>query len=462
MRKLTHILTAALVIVLVVGGASMGGLQNAMAENNGLERTPVLGWSSWSFLRKGPTAANIKAQARALHNSGLQKLGYEYINLDDFWEQCPGRQGPNVDPYGRWVIDSSKFPADGDTNGIKAVADYIHSLGLKFGIYVTPGISKQAVSKNTPIKGTPYTAAQIAEPSIAENNYNCKGMVRINFNKPGAQEYINSWVNMFAAWDVDYIKIDGISDQNVPDIKAWSEAIRQSGRPMVLDVTQGSYTRAIAPTLMKYANQWEFAPDVECYRCEKGGTSYPLTSWKDVEKRFNYVAEWQPYAGPGGFNDYDSIEVGNGSNDGLTPDERQTQMSLWALGSSAYILGIDLTHLDQLDLQKYLKNTAVLAVDQDSIAAKRVVNTSTQQVFTKKEANGDVIVGLFNTGEKAQKVSVQAAVAGLPENEHGYSLDNLWTGKMEKTGSTISATVPSHGVAYTASRHFDICQLGAA
>ncbi|MHB8390434.1 MAG: glycoside hydrolase family 27 protein [Acidobacteriaceae bacterium] len=455
MRKLPHVLTAWLVIVLLVGGILAAGVQNATAENNGLELTPVLGWSSWSFLREHPTAARIEAQASAMQNSGLQKLGYEYVNLDDFWEQCPGSQGPNVDPYGRWVIDSSRFPADGDTNGIQVVADHIHSLGMKFGIYVTPGISRQAVVKNTPIQGTPYTAAQIAEPSIAENNYNCKGMVRIDYSKPGAQAYINSWVDMLASWGVDYIKIDGISDKNVPDIKAWSGAIRQSGRPMVLDITQGSYTQAIAPTLMKYANQWEFAPDVECYSCEKKGSSYPLTSWKDVEKRFNYVAEWQPYAGPGGFNDYDSLEVGNGSNDGLTPVERQTQLSLWALGSSPLLLGVDLTHLDPLDLQ-YLKNTAVLAVDQDSIAAKRVVNTGTQQVFTKKEANGDVIIGLFNTGSKAETVSVAASAAGLPEKEGGYSLENLWTGKMEKTGSTIRATVPSHGVVLYRVRAFSL------
>jgi Alpha galactosidase A/Alpha galactosidase C-terminal beta sandwich domain len=445
MRKLTHILTAALVIVLLAVGASIVSLQSANAENNGLERKPVLGWSSWSFLRQQPTAAKIEAQARALQASGLQKIGYEYVNLDDMWYQCPGRQGPNVDSFGRWVTDPSRFPTQGDTNGIKVIADHIHSLGMKFGIYVTPGISRQAVSKNTAIKGTSYTAAQIGEPSITENNYNCKGMVRINYDKPGAQEFINSWVDMLASWGVDYIKIDGMTNSNTGDIKAWSEAIRQSGRPMVLDVTQGHFTPAIAPTLMKYANQWEFAPDVECYRCEKKGSSYPLTSWKDVAKRFNYVAKWQPYAGPGGFNDYDSIEVGNGGNDGLTPDERQTQLSLWALGSSPLILGIDLTHLDPVDLQ-YLKRAAVLAVDQDSIAAKRVVNTSTQQVFAKKRANGDVIVGLFNTGSEAQTISVSASAAGLPKNASGYSLEDLWTGKMEKTGSTIGATVPSHGV----------------
>jgi hypothetical protein len=444
--KLTHALAAALVAMLLVGGSPVDSQQATKAESYGLERTPVLGWSGWSFLREHPTAAKIEAQARALQDSGLQKIGYKYINLDDFWYQCPGSQGPNVGPYGRWVTDSSRFPAERDTNGIKVVADYIHGLGMKFGIYVTPGVSKQAVSRNTPIKGTQYTAAQIADTSVAENNYNCKGMVGINYNKPGAQEYVDSWVEMLAAWGVDYIKIDGMQNSNVPDVEAWSKAIRRSGRPIILDVTQGSFTQALAPTLMKFADQWEFAPDVECYSCEKGGSSYPLTSWKDIEKRFNYVAAWQPYSGSGRFNDYDSIEVGNGDNDGLTPVERQTQMSLWALGSAPLILGVDLTHLDQLDLQNYLKNTAVLAVDQDSIAAKRVVNTGDQQVFAKMEPNGDAIVGLFNTGGNAEKISIQASAVGLSGNEHGYSLLNLWTGEMKKSGGAIHAVVPSHGV----------------
>jgi hypothetical protein len=442
-RNWTYSLTAAQLLLLLSGGI----LPNASAEDNGLERTPVLGWSSWSFIRKNPTADKIKAQALALHNSGLQKIGYEYVNLDDFWYQCPGPEGPNVDQYGRWITDSSRFPGQGDIDGMKVVADYIHSLGMKFGIYVTPGVSKQAVTRHTPIKGTSYTAAQIAQPSVAENNYNCKGMVRIDYGKPGAQEYTNSWVNMLAAWGIDYIKIDGVTDSNAADVKAWSDAIRQSGRPMVLDVTQGDFTIALAPTLMKYANQWEFAPDVECYRCEKGGSSYPLTSWADIAKRFKYVAEWQPYAGPGGFNDYDSLEIGNGDNDGLTPTERQTQISLWALGAAPLILGIDLTHLDPTDLQKYLQNSDVLAVDQDAIAAKRVLNAGNQQVFAKTESNGDVIVALFNIGGKAESVSVPVSSVALPENKKGYSLRDLWTGETKKTTSTITAVVPSHGVA---------------
>src|ERR1700760_2165411 len=123
-------------------------VSRAPAENNGLAAgAPLMGWSSWSFLRNGPTAAKIEAEASALKSSGLAARGYDYVNLDDFWYQCPGGQGPNVDGNGRWVTDTSKFPASGSTNGIQVVANYVHSLGLKFGLYVTPGISKQAVAQ---------------------------------------------------------------------------------------------------------------------------------------------------------------------------------------------------------------------------------------------------------------------------------------------------------------------------
>lgn len=441
--KLRVTFLSAVVVVLIL---CMSNPQPAKAEKNGLGRTPVLGWSSWSFLRKNPSTENVKAQARALQESGLQKVGYEYVNLDDFWYECPGPQGPDVGPYGRWVTNSSKFPGQGDVNGIKVLADYVHSLGLKFGIYVTPGISMQAVKKNTPIKGTSYTADQIAEPSVKESNYNCGGMVRINYRKPGAQQFINSWADMFAAWGVDFVKLDGMTNLNVPDIKAWSKAIRQSGRPMVLDITEGDYTTAIAPVLMKYANQWEFAPDIEAYSKEKHGSSYPLTDWAHVAKRFDLVAEWQPYAHPGGFNDYDSIEVGNGRGDGLTLAERRTQLSLWSLAAAPLILGVDLTHLDRTDL-KYLKNTEVLAVDQDSIAAKRILNEGSRQVFAKTEPNGDVIVGLFNTGSAKQSVSIAASALGLPASKHGYLAKNLWTGRTGRMGNMIKASVAAHDVA---------------
>jgi hypothetical protein len=381
-----------------------------------------------------------------MRDSGLQKIGYQYVNIDDFWYRCPGPQGPIVDQYGRWVTDPSRFPPQGNTDGIEAVAAYVHGLGMKFGIYVTPGLSKQAVSKKSSIEGTRYTADQIAAPSHAEENYNCKGMVSIDYTKPGAQEYINSWVNRFAKWGVDYIKLDGIEDYSGGDVEAWGKAIRQSGRPMILDATEGDFTQALAPTLMKYADQWEFAPDIECESCPTPpDPGYMLTTWTNIAKRFDLVAAWQPYAGSGRWNDYDSIEVGNGRHDGLNADERQTQLSLWALASAPLILGVDLTHLDQQDLQ-YLKNTGVLAVDQDAIAARRVVNVGDQQVFAKTETNGEVIVGLFNTGKEARTIAVRASIVGLPQSERGYSTQDLWTGRTKSTERDISAVVPPHGV----------------
>src|SRR6202049_348794 len=168
----------------LAGVATVSAAPPASAENNGVGQTPALGWSSWSFIRHGPTAAIVEAQADAMRSSGLARAGYQYVNLDDFWYQCPGSQGPNVDQFGRWVIDPARFPPSGSENGIQVVADHVHADGLKFGLYVTPGISKQAVAQNTPIEGTSYTAGQIAT-TTGENNYNCGGMVGIDSTNPG-------------------------------------------------------------------------------------------------------------------------------------------------------------------------------------------------------------------------------------------------------------------------------------
>ncbi|MFL5662576.1 MAG: NEW3 domain-containing protein [Ktedonobacteraceae bacterium] len=412
-------------------------------ENNGVGLTPALGWSSWSFIRHDPTSAKIEAQADAMKNSGLAGVGFQYVNVDDFWYQCPGSQGPNVDEYGRWVTDTTKFPNSGSTDGIQVVADYVHNDSLKFGLYVTPGISKQAVAQNTPIEGTSYHADDIAT-TTSEKNYNCRGMVGIDYTKPGAQAFINSWANEFASWGVDYIKIDGVGTSDIPDIQAWSVALQQTGRPIHLELSN-NLSISNASTWAQYSNGWRTGGDIECYGCESGGSSYPLTSWSSVQSRFNQVANWQPYGGPGGFNDYDSLEVGNGSNDGLTPTERQTQMSLWAMGASPLILGTDLTNLDPTDLG-YLKNTAVLAVDQDSIDASRIVNTSSQQVFTKTESNGNVIVGLFNLTTAPEVISTTASTLGMPAGTD-YFLNDLWTHQTTETTGAISANVPAHGVA---------------
>ena len=368
----------------------------AQAEAGGVDQAPVMGWSSWSFLRMGIDTAEIEGEANTLVTTGLAAAGYRYVNIDDNWYECPGPQGPDVDQHGRWVINSSEFPSVGSENGMQVVSQYVHGLGLKFGVYETPGISEQAVMENTPILGTPYTADEIAT-TTAQNNYNCGGMTGINYSAPGAQAYIDSVVDQLASWGVDYIKLDGITNRNIPDIAAWSAAIKQSGRPMVLNITQGSYTIRIAPELEQYANQWEFTPDIEINGPDEGSADacnaapftgclsvFPLTSFSHWKDRFIAVAKWQPYGGPGGFNDYDSIEVGNGSaNSGMSVAAEQSQLSLWALGSAPLILGGDLTSavtnaygtssgLDPTDFS-ILTNRDVVEVDQDSIDASRIL-----------------------------------------------------------------------------------------
>ncbi|HEX4059395.1 MAG TPA: glycoside hydrolase family 27 protein [Streptosporangiaceae bacterium] len=466
MSRLTRGLVATLLampMVAVPAGVSiLSSAPMAQAETKpppGTDLKPVLGWSSWSFFRRSADAAVDQAAARELKSSGLEKLGYRYVNQDDFWYQCPGRQGPNVDRFGRWVTRPAKFPPGPDgENGIQVVASYVHSLGLKFGIYVTPGISDQAVAKNTPIMGTKYTADQIAT-TTRQANYNCGGMTGINYSAPGAQAYINSIVSELAGWGVDYIKLDGITDNNIGDIQAWSNAIRQVGRPMELDITEGDYSTVLGPTLNAYTNQWEYTSDIENY----GGKG--LTDYANVHKRFTTLSLWEPtYGGKifDGYNDFDSVEVGNCKNnvgysnpygsvdypqgDGLTLNQRKTTLSLWSLAASPLILGTDLTELCQTDMN-LLKNQSVLSVDQDGIDSSMITSTSSEEVVAKTEPGGDVAVGLFNTTAQPETISTTASAIGLPTTG-SYQLTDLWTHETSTSGNTISATVPPHGVAF--------------
>jgi len=426
-------ITVLAMLALAGGAAVAAGSPAAVAESNGVGTTPAMGWSSWSFIRHDPTAADIEAQAAAMASSGLKAAGYDYINVDDFWYDCPGSQGPDVDSYGRWVTNATEFPpSSSGENGIEVVADYVHSLGLKFGLYVTPGISEQAVTENTPIEGTSYTADEIAT-STSENNYNCGGMVGINYSEPGAQAFIDSWADEFASWGVDYVKLDGVGDSDIDDVQAWSAALEQTGRPIHLELSN-NLDIANAATWAQYSNGWRTGGDIECY-CGSGGSSYPLTDWSNVQSRFAQVAQWQPYGGPGAFNDYDSIEVGNGpADDGITDAEAQSQLSLWAMGAAPLILGVDLTNLNSTELG-YLTNSAVIAADQDGIDAHRIVSNVNQQAFAKTEQNGDVILGLFNyNGSGSQTVTVSLAAAGI---RGSAAATNLWTGA---SAGTLSGT----------------------
>jgi len=437
MRRSWAVLAAALAagafVTLVVVTAPQAPLQALHATGG----PAPLGWSSWSFLRRHPTAASTEAQARALKSSGLASLGYRYVNVDDYWMAC-NSDGPQVDHYGRWIPDRASFPS-----GIAALAHYVHALGLKFGLYVTPGIPANAVRENAAIEGTSERAAQIAETSVTEQNYNCGHMYGINYGAPGAQAYIDSWARQFASWGVDYLKLDGVGTWDIPDIRAWSVALHRAGRPIILELSN-SLAISHAGLWSTLADGWRTGEDIECYSCEKDGSSFPLTDWSHVAGRFNAVACWQPCGGQSGWNDEDSVEIGNGASDGITLPERRTVLSLWSLAGAPLILGTDLTHLTSTD-KAILDNRAVLAIDQDGIAATRLVDGGDEQVFVKRQPGGPWYIGIFNTStSEVQTFDVQLAQLGL---RHPVRAVDVWTGRsVTLTRGTYTATVAPGGV----------------
>jgi Alpha galactosidase A len=388
---------------------------SAFAENNGVSLTPQMGWSSWSFVRRGPTEAIIKAQALAMHQN-LQSSGFQYVNLDDFWYLDPR---VTVDAYGRWVPDPTTFP-----DGMAALGNYIHSLGLKFGMYITPGIPVAAVNANTPIEGTHYTAKDVADVSQYETNYNFGNVnYYIDFTKPGAQAFIDSWAKLFASWGVDYIKLDGVGTQDVPDVIAWSQALNKSGRKIHFALSN-SLALSAATTWEEYSNSWRITGDVEYYH----STVYPLTSWSNVLNHFQSMSQWTAFSGSGGWPDPDSLEIGNGSLDGVNSDgsdftenQRQTLFSWWCVTAAPLTLGTDLTSNTDAYDYSLLNNTEVLAVDQAGVQAAPVVDYlnsdpgGTQaETWRAKEADNSFVVLASNPSTNTQTGTTTWSLFGIP------------------------------------------------
>lgn len=408
---------------------------NASSYNELAER-PFMGWSSWSSIRKKPTEEKIKAAADVMA-AKFKSHGYEYVNLDDYY-MLDWRE--TVDEYGRWAVDPKKFP-----NGMKALGDYIHNKGLKFGHYVTLGIPKAAVDQNTPIEGTPYHAKDIVDFSKGQKkNFNYEEMYAIDLSKPGAQEFIDSWARLFASYGVDYLKIDGVRNHDIADVEAWAMALKKTGRPIHVELSNNLDIKHIS-TWKQLSNGWRTDHDVEAY-----GTPY-LASWKKVTRRFDDVAEWQPHAGPGGWNDLDSLNVANGSKDGLTKNEKISYVSLWAIAASQFVIGNDLTKLDDFGLS-LLTNDEILAVNQSGVAGKRLYKKGDTQAFYQSLPDGSYHIALFNTGSSSQDVSVKwtdvgiegsALVRDLWSHQDLGSMENGFTAKLSTHGSRMIKVVPA-------------------
>ena len=393
----------------------------APAQVNGIGQRPYLGWSSFSeqtvnagFL----TQANIQAQSDALAASGLQKHGFQYINIDSGWMST-------FDANGRPIPAAPNFP------NIKALIDHIHANGQKAGIYWIPGIEQPAVDGNYPILGTPYTTQQIVAIPLAQGNTFAAAPPnpyhdKIDFTKPGAQEYINSIVDLFASWGIDFIKLDAVapgsdvdslSIDDRPDVEAWSKAIAQSGRPIWLTISW-DIDQDFLSTWQQFSNARRIDQDVEC----EGGCA-TLTDWPHIILREYEAVGWEHNAGPTmGWNDLDTLDVGNGSIDGLTSVEKQSAITLWAMVNAPMYLGGDLTQLDSF-AKSALSNDELIAIDQSGHPATQVLGGFTP-VWVSDTGDGYDYVALFNLNAFPTRVTVEWSDLGFIA---ASSVRDLWS-----------------------------------
>ncbi|MFF1875238.1 NPCBM/NEW2 domain-containing protein [Kitasatospora herbaricolor] len=427
-------------------GPLMIGAPPAAAQDNNAALTPPMGWSSWSTVRANPTAQKLKDQAKAMSDKGLVAVGFKNINLDDFYYLAPQT---NSDTYGRWQTDPARFPDVGTKSGIKDVADYVHGYGEKFGIYVTPGIPVEAYAKNKPIEGTGFHAQDIVSDTthfaVNFGPGRNTGMYTIDWNKnpAAAQAYLNSWANLFASWGVDYLKLDGVNSDE-ENVQHWSQALKQTGRPIHLGLSL-ALDRGSADIWQANANSWRTDGDLECY-CGAAGSSYPLTTWGKVANRFTSAPKWTRYNGRGGWNDLDSLEIGNGpgaSGSGLTRDEMQTHMTLWAIANSVLMLGTDLTRTLDPDDVAMLQNQEVIAVNQAGRTARPIDQSTQQQVWQTPNPDGSYTVALFNLADSGATVTANWSDLGFGGTA---TVHDLWT-KTDSTGvaDSFGATLPAHG-----------------
>lgn len=463
-------LRAAVVLALAAGAVTVAPVATAAPAAPAVSVTsdasaakPYMGWSSWSMQSsKYPglnpdgdysylTEANVTKQTDALA-AKLKKYGYEYVNIDAGWWRDNAWK-PEYDEYGRQKADPKRFP-----HGMKPVADRIHAKGLKAGIYLPAGLEKEAYDDGkSPIwNADGCTTADIVYGDLRTTN-GWDSSYKLDFSRPCTQKYIDSQAQLIAGWGYDFLKLDGVGpgsgksgDQydNVADVAAWNKAIAATGRPIHLELSW-SLDIGHAADWKKYSQGWRIDTDVECY-CNT------LVSWENsVDDRWDDAPAWTRHAGPGGWNDLDSLDVGNGEMDGLTKAERQSYATLWAIAKSPLYTGDDLTRLDSYGVS-LLTNKEVIAVNQgDTPPAQPLTPSDPQQVWAAKNPDGSYTVALFNLADRPASVSAAWATLGFTGRA---AVRDLWN--HENLGSfkdRITEALPAHG-----SRLFTVTPRGSA
>ncbi len=356
--------------------------------------SPPMGWNSWDCFGTTLTERQAKEQADAMARH-LRPYGWVYLTVDIQWYE-PRAQGHTyregapleMDEYSRLIPAVTKFPSAANGVGFKALADYVHSKGLKFGIHIMRGIPKQAVKQNTPLRGTSARAAD-----IANRHSTCPwnpDMFGVDMSKPGAQAYYDSLFELYAAWGVDFVKVDDIArpydDHQMAEIEAIRKAIDKTSRAIVLSLSPGDTPLDRGPHVMNHANMWRISDDF-------------WDRWQPLYEMFGRLDRWTKYRAPGAWPDADMLPLGIlefSRPTRFTRDEQRLCMTLWCIARSPLILGADMTKLDEFTLS-LLTNPEVLAVNQASTANRQLSREADLIIWTAEVPESpDRYVAFFN------------------------------------------------------------------
>ena len=381
-----------------------------------LAPTPPMGWNSYDSYGGDVNEQEVRANAAYLAKH-LARYGWKYVVVDYYWYYPGGKVegAPVMDRYGRLLPAPNRFPSATGGQGFKPLADYVHSLGLKFGIHIMRGIPRAAVEKNLPILGTSEHARDVA--NLLNTCSWSKAMYGVDVSKSAGQAYYNSLAKLYAQWDVDFIKADDMSRAtdpygevyHAPEIEALRRAMNQSGRPMVLSLSPGPTPLSEAANAERYSQMWRISGDM-------------WDNWPEVKDQFGYCRLWAPYIGPNHWPDADMLPLGRlrlrGFQDKprqtrLTQDEQRTLMTLWSIFRSPLMMGGDLPSLDSFTLS-LLTNREVLAVDQHS-SHNHLLFTRGTEIAWVADVPGtkQKYVALFNLGKTPATIAVSWNQLGL-------------------------------------------------
>lgn len=380
-------------LALMTGGGALAAAAQlvaappAMALDNGLAVTPQMGFNNWNstHCRAEFNEAMVKGIADIFVSKGLKAAGYQYVNIDDCWAL------PNRDASGNLVADPVRFP-----NGIKAVADYVHGKGLKFGLYSSAG------SKTCDVQGF-----------------------------PGGLGHEQQDARLWASWGVDYLKYDNCNNQGQDAqtrYKAMRDALAATGRPILFSICEWGQNQPWT-WAQPVGNSWRTTGDIS-------------DNWSSMIGIAHQNQQLAPYSRTGAWNDPDMLEVGNG---GMSDAEYRTHFSLWAEMAAPLLIGSDLRTASQATLD-ILTNGDVIAVDQDSLGRQGTVASSSggQVVMSKPLADGGRAVTLTNENASAATVSTTVAALGIG-GATSYGVKDLWSKQTSSTTGAISVSVPAHG-----------------